>query len=70
MPLLRLLLQVPGVPGLLRTDAESLDFIQRRRFDTAATQALALRHRLLWPDIAQALQATARYLSETGLPRT
>ena len=69
MPLLRLLLQVPGVPRLLRTDPESLDFIQRKRFDTAATQALAQRHQLLWPDIAQALQATARYLSKEGLPR-
>jgi dihydroflavonol-4-reductase len=63
IPLLRLLLKIPGLPGLLRTEAESLDFIQTTRFDTAATQALAQRHQLQWPDIGQALQATARYLA-------
>jgi nucleoside-diphosphate-sugar epimerase len=63
IPVLRALLKIPGVPRLLRTDAESLDFIQTTRFDTAATQALAQRHRLHWPDIDQALQATARYLT-------
>ena len=63
IPLLRALLKIPGVPRLLRTDAESLDFIQTTRFNTAATQALAQRHQLHWPDIGQALQATARYLT-------
>ena len=65
IPLLRMLLKIPGVPRLLHTDAESLDFIQTTRFDTAATQALAQRHQLHWPDIGQALQATARYLART-----
>lgn len=63
IPLLRALLKVPGMPRLLRTDAESLDFIQTTRFNTAATLALAQRHQLHWPDIGQALQATARYLA-------
>jgi dihydroflavonol-4-reductase len=63
IPLLRGLLKIPGLPRLLRTDAESLDFIQTTRFDTAATQALAQRHHLHWPDIGLALQATARYLA-------
>lgn len=63
IPVLRALLKIPGVPRLLRTDAESLDFIQTTRFDTAATQALAQRHQLHWPEIGQALQATARYLT-------
>ena len=61
--MLRALLKIPGMPRLLRTDAESLDFIQTTRFDTAATQALAQRYQLQWPDIDQALQATARYLA-------
>jgi len=65
IPLLRMLLKIPGVPRLLHTDAESLDFIQTTRFDTAATQALVKRHQLHWPDIGQALQATARYLART-----
>lgn len=60
---LRLLLKIPGLPKLLRTEVESLDFIQSTRFDTAATQALARQHQLAWPDIAQAVQATARYLA-------
>jgi nucleoside-diphosphate-sugar epimerase len=62
LPLLRALLKIPGVAQLLRTDAESLHFIQTMRFDTAATQALAQRYQLQWPDINQALQATAGYL--------
>lgn len=63
IPLLRILLKIPAVPRLLRTEAESLDFIQTTRFDTGAAQALAQRHQLHWPDIGQALQATARYLA-------
>lgn len=63
IPLLRGLLKIPGLPRLLHTEPESLDFIQTKRFDTAATQALAQRHQLQWPDIEQALQATARYLA-------
>lgn len=62
IPLLRLLLKIPGMLRVLRTDAESLDFIQATRFDTGATQALVQRHQLQWPDMRQALQATARYL--------
>ena len=65
IPLLRALLKIPGVPRLLRTDAESLDFIQTTRFDTAATDALVQRHGLVWPDITQALRMTARYLVST-----
>lgn len=67
IPLLRALLKIPGLPRLLHSDAESLDFLQTTRFDTSASQALAQRHRLHWPDIGQALQATARYLA-TGAP--
>ena len=63
IPLLRVLLKVPGVSRLLRTDAESLDFIQTTRFDTAAAEALAVRHGLSWPDMAQTLRLTARYLA-------
>jgi len=60
---LRALLKVPGLPRVLRTEAESLDFIQTTRFDTAATEAFAQRQQLSWPDIRQALQATAGYLA-------
>lgn len=60
---LRWLLKIPGLPKLLNTSAESLDFIQTTRFDTAASKALALKHQLTWPDINQALQATVRYVS-------
>lgn len=59
---LRWLLKIPGLPKLLSTSTESLDFIQTTRFDTAATKALALKHQLVWPDINQALRATAGYL--------
>ena len=60
---LRVLLKIPGAQRLLRTDAESLDFIQTTRFDTAATQALARKHQLTWPDLPAALQVTARYVA-------
>lgn len=59
---LRWLLKIPGLPGLLRTSVESLDFIQTTRFDTTATQGFARQQQLAWPDIQQALWATARYL--------
>ena len=59
---LRWLLKIPGLPKLLSTSAESLDFIQTTRFDTSATKALALKHQLTWPDINQSLQTTARYV--------
>ncbi len=65
--LLRFLMKIPGLPRLLRTSPESLDFIQTTRFDTQATQDLARKHQLLWPDINQAVQATARYVSAAGL---
>jgi nucleoside-diphosphate-sugar epimerase len=66
--LLRTLLKVPVFSRLLRTDAESLDFIQTTRFDNAATEAFVQRHQLAWPDISKALQATARYLASRQLP--
>lgn len=58
---LRWLLKIPGLPALLRTSPESLDFIQTTRFDTTASKALALKHQLVWPDIQQAIRATVRY---------
>lgn len=61
--LLRLLLKIPGMPALLRTSPESLDFIQPTRFNTQATHELAAKHQLVWPDIQQAAQATARYVA-------
>ncbi|HLD66174.1 MAG TPA: SDR family oxidoreductase [Pseudomonas sp.] len=66
--LLRLLLRIPGLARVLRTSPESLDFIQTTRFDTQAAQALAREHQLPWPDIGEALQATARYVANE-LPR-
>ncbi|MDA7085387.1 hypothetical protein PH586_03150 [Pseudomonas sp. SA3-5] len=69
LPLLRWLLKIPGAPGLLHSEPESLDFNQTMRFDTAATQALARRHQLVWPEITQALQATAHYLAAQQRPR-
>jgi dihydroflavonol-4-reductase len=59
---LRALLKIPGLPKWLNSHAESLDFIQTTRFDTAATQALADKYQLAWPDISQAMQATVAYL--------
>ena len=65
MGLLRWLLKVPGAQRLLNTSAESLDFIQTTRFTTAASQALALKHGLQWPDLQATLQATARYVASS-----
>jgi nucleoside-diphosphate-sugar epimerase len=61
--LLRVLLKIPGLPKLLNTSPESLDFIQTTRFNTSASQALALKHQLQWPDLQATLQATARYVA-------
>jgi dihydroflavonol-4-reductase len=59
---LRWLLKIPGLPQLLNTSPESLDFIQTTRFDTSATKALALKHQLVWPDINRVMQATVAYV--------
>lgn len=63
--LLRWLLKIPGLPKLLNTSPETLDFIQTTRFNTAASKALALKHQLQWPDLQTTLQATARYVAST-----
>lgn len=60
---LKLLLRVPLVARLLRTNAESLGFIQTTRFNTEPAQHLAKRHGLVKPDIRQALQKTARFVN-------
>jgi len=60
--LLHTLLKLPGLPTLLHTEPESLDFIQTQRFDTQDTQAFAARHGLAWPDLESAVRASARYL--------
>lgn len=65
---LRWLLKIPGLPTLLNTHAESLDFIQTTRFDTHASKALAAKHQLIWPDINQAMQATVAYLQSERRP--
>ena len=64
--LLRALLRVPGTAQLLRTEPESLHFIQTHRFDTTATRAFAARHGVPWPDIGAALEATARFAGSAG----
>lgn len=60
--LLRGLLRLPGLPALLHSEPESLDFIQTRRFDTGPTQDFATRHGLPWPDLESAVRASALHL--------
>lgn len=64
--LLRTLLRLTGLPALLHTEPESLDFIQTQRFDTQDTQTFAARHALPWPDLESAVQASARHLFAQG----
>ncbi|MEJ8862242.1 SDR family oxidoreductase [Pseudomonas jessenii] len=61
--LLKLLLSIPPVARLLNANAESLDFIQTTRFDTAALEQFANRHGIAKPDIRQALQHTATFVN-------
>ena len=63
---LHAILQVPGAAQLLRTEPESLHFVQTQRFDTSATRAFAARHGVPWPDIGAALEATARFAGPAG----
>lgn len=67
LPLLRLLLRMPAVARFLNTSAEALDFIQTTRFDTTALEQFAMRHGIAKPDIGQALQHTAAFVSSCGL---
>ncbi|PSS58701.1 SDR family oxidoreductase [Pseudomonas sp. BBP2017] len=65
--LLKLLLSIPPVARLLNANAESLDFIQTTRFDTAALEQFANRHGISKPDIGQALQHTATFVNSFHL---
>lgn len=61
LSLLRTLLALPGAEALLHTRRESLAFIRRERYDTAATQAFAERAGLVWPDIRQAIVRSGQW---------
>lgn len=65
MPVLKALLAMPGLPRLLQVEPESLDFIQRERFDMGPTDEFLRRHKRDWPAIEQAIGASARYLKAT-----
>jgi len=65
MAVLKALLALPGLPKLLQVEPESLDFIQRERFDLSQTNAFLHRHKRDWPAIEQAIGASARYLNAT-----
>ena len=61
--LLKWLLSIPPVAWFLNTKPEALDFIQTTRFNTAAVEQFANRHRIVKPDIRQALQHTATFVN-------
>lgn len=69
LPLLKGLLCLPGAETLLQTRRESLAFVRRERYDTAATRQFAEAAGLKWPDIRQAIVHTGRYGS-SALHRT
>ena len=60
MPLLALLLRLPGLARLMRTSPESLSFLQTTRFDTQVTEQFSRQIGLSWPPIADSILATAR----------
>ena len=67
LPVLAGILAVPGLERWLNTRREALNFIQRTRFDTTATETIARERGLEWPDMRKAIEATARYLQARTL---
>ncbi len=61
LPLLHLLLALPGAERFLRTRRESLAFIRRERYDTAVTRDFAATAGLVWPDIRQAIVRSGQW---------
>lgn len=69
MGILRMLLMIPGMQTLMNTSAETLDFIQPTRFDTAATQLFMREQRIDTAEINAVIQATAqRFYTTTQSP--
>jgi nucleoside-diphosphate-sugar epimerase len=72
LPVLRVLLSIPGVSGFMNTYPEALHFIQTKRFDTAITDQFLGEHGLHRPDIRSAIQVSARWYQrqagDTPLP--
>lgn len=61
LPLLAALLKIPGLPQLMNTSAESLDFLQTARFDTGGTSAFMKSRGLKWTPIDRSMRASAAY---------
>ncbi|MEQ9545556.1 MAG: SDR family oxidoreductase [Marinobacter sp.] len=61
IPLLAALLRLPGLPRLMNTWPEALNFIQPTRFDTAITDAFLREQGLERPSMEVVIVATARW---------
>lgn len=64
--LLTALLRLPGAERLLHSRRESLAFIRRERYDCSSLHAELQARQLVWPDLRQALRATARNYRESA----
>lgn len=67
IPLLRALLSIPGIPKLMNTYPEALNFIQTKRFDTSITDQFLERQGLLRPEIGLAIERCARWYQKSAL---
>ena len=65
MGLLAALLRLPGAERLLHSRRESLAFIRRERYDCTPLQAELQARQLVWPDLRQALRASARHYRDS-----
>jgi len=55
------LLRIPGMPTVMNTSPEALNFIQTTRFDTRDTQQFMQQQGLKTPDIAQVIAHSAQF---------
>lgn len=63
LPVLDLLLRVPGIAALSGSHREALHFIRTEQFDTGSADRLAAHMGIAHPPIGQALTSTARYIA-------
>lgn len=66
IPVLAALLRLPGLPRLMNTWPEALNFIQPTRFDTAGTDAFLREQGLDRPSMAAVIAASARWYGQHG----
>lgn len=68
--LLRFFLTIPGMENRFATSRESLNFIQKERFDMSTSKYYETRYKLSHPDLKHTLEKTVEYVKNTLVDST